>query len=119
MVFVSVSRASDGQPVTGLGLDNFRIASSAGSILDPKPVLVSEVEWEPATGEPAGCYRLSIERGHSVTDKPGDVSQWSKGETYSFGVQVRIFETHQIDGRPVQVPVDWGQVVLAIESLGT
>jgi hypothetical protein len=35
LVFVSVSRASDGQPVTELGRDNFRIASSLGSVLAP------------------------------------------------------------------------------------
>ncbi len=118
LVFVSVSRGSDGAPVTGLGRDNFRIASSLGGVMDPKPVLVSEVEWEPGTGEPSGCYRLAIERGASAVDAPGQQGLWIKGESYAFGVQVRVFETHQIDGRPVQVPVDLGQVALRVKSLG-
>jgi len=96
-----------------LGLDNFRIASSLGSVLDPRLALVSEVEWEPVSQEPSGCYRLSIERGGAST------GQWMKGEWYAFGIQVRVFETHSIDGQSVEVPVDWGQVVLQVSSLGT
>lgn len=119
LVFVSVSRASDGQPVTGLGLDNFRIASSLGSVLDPRLALVSEVEWEPASQEPSGCYRLSIERGRLAAGESELSGAWLKGESYAFGIQVRVFETHLIDGQSVEVPVDWGQVVLRVSSLGT
>lgn len=119
LVFVSVSRASDGQPVTGLGLDNFRIASSLGSVLDPRLAVVSEVEWEPGSQEPSGCYRLSIERGRTSMGKSEPSGQWMKGEWYAFGIQVRVFEMHSIDGQSVEVPVDWGQVVLQVGSLGT
>lgn len=119
LLFVSVSRMMDGQPVTGLGLDNFRIASSVGSVLDPKPVAVAEVEWEPGTGEPSGCYRISLDRGRSDYDPSGQAPAWIPGESYAFGLQVRVFETHNLDGQLVEVPVDFGQTVVQLISLGT
>ena len=119
LLFVSVSRMTDGQPVTGLGLDNFRIASSVGSVLDPKPVAVAEVEWEPGTGEPSGCYRISLDRGRSEYDRSGQAPAWIPGEFYAFGLQVRVFETHNLDGQLVEVPVDFGQTVVQLISLGT
>jgi|GEM_PF-895246 len=119
LIFVSVSRASDGQPVTGLGRDNFRIAPAAGDVLDPQPVVVSEVEWESPNGEASGCYRVSISRGRLVPGEPGNLLTWVPGETYALGIQVRVFELHQIDGQGIEVPVDFGQMVLQVVSLGT
>ncbi len=119
LLFVSVSRMTDGQPVTGLGLDNFRIASSVGSVLDPKPVAVAEVEWEPGTGELSGCYRISVDRGRSEYDPSGQAPAWIPGESYAFGLQVRVFETHNLDEQLVEVPVDFGQTVVQLISLGT
>jgi hypothetical protein len=87
--------------------------------LPPRLALVSEVEWEPGSLELSGCYRLSIERGRSAAGEPETSGSWLKGESYAFGIQVRVFETHLIDGQSVQVPVDWGQIVLQINSLGT
>ncbi len=119
LLLVSVSRTTDGHPVTGLSSDNFRIASSLGSVLGSSPVVVSEVEWEPGNGEPSGCYRLSIERGPSEFDQPGQAPAWIPGESYALGIQVRVFETHHLDGQLVEVPVDFGQTVVQLISLGT
>ncbi len=119
LVFVSVSQAADGQPVSGLSRENFRIVSAAGLVVDPTPALVSEVEWEAATGEFSGCYRLSINQSRSGGDESGQAPPWIPGESYAFGIQVRVLEAHEIDGQTVQIPVDFGQTVLQVTSLGT
>jgi hypothetical protein len=103
-LFVSVSRADDGTPVTGLTKDNFRISSSIGIVIDPAvSSTVSEAKWEPGDSELSGCYRISILRGG------GD--NWSKGELYAFGIQVRVNEGGS--------PVHFGQTAVSVTSLGT
>ena len=108
-ILASVSRADDGSPVSELGIANFRVASSVGLVLDPKPHGAYELKWETADVEPAGCYRLSISRGggESFGEK------WYEGEFYQFAVQARTFS----DGRP-RVVVDQGQGIVRVESLG-
>lgn len=119
LVFVSVSRAADGQPVLGLSHENFRVVSAAGLIVDSQPALVSEVEWEAGSGEFSGFYRLSIVPSRSSGEESDPAPSWVPGENYAFGIQVRVFEAHEIDGQTVQIPVDFGQVVLQVTSLGT
>ena len=114
LVYVSVSRADTGEPVTGLVKENFRICSSIGLAIDPVLVQVSESNWEPDDVDPAGCYSIWIYRGQ------GD--KWSKGEFYDFGIQVRWTEKKKVkksgktrtEGIPFQ-----GQTVVRVESLGT
>jgi hypothetical protein len=60
LVGVSVSRADDGTPVTGLTADNFRVAAQLGDLSDFAIDQVSEWEWEPSAVELAGCYQLSV-----------------------------------------------------------
>lgn len=103
-LYVSVSRADDGRPVTGLTLSNFRICSSVGLVLDPKLSLGSESRWEPGDSELSGCYRLSINRNAG-----GD--KWAKGEYYAFGLQVIVNEGN--------VPTHFGQTVVSVLSQGT
>lgn len=107
VIYVSVSRADDGSPVTGLTKDNFRLASSVGFAIDTVVSQVNESKWEPEDKEPSGCYELWIAR----TDKANLVQKWSKGEYYQFGVQVRTFKITSV--------VDCGQTVVNVQSLGT
>jgi hypothetical protein len=102
-VYVSVSGADDGQPVTGLSQSNFRIAYTLGSIHNPAILPVSEANWEPDDNEPSGCYRLQI-TPHS-TDP-----EWGTGERYAFGIQARVFRNRRV--------IHFGQTVVSIESLG-
>lgn len=108
LIFVSVSRADDGRPVTGLDRSHFRVASSIGLTLDPTVSLVTETHWEPDDQEPSGCYCVWINRGRG--------QHWLPGERYAFGIQVRRFEPAA--GDP-PVAVDFGQTVVSVESLGT
>jgi len=103
-VFVSVSRADDGKPVTGLSASNFRIASSLGLVLDPTVGFVNERNWEPGDSEPSGCYSLEIKR-------PSSEGKWGEGEYYAFGIQVRTLRN--------ETPLDFGQTVVSVESFGT
>ena len=109
MLFVSVSRADDGSPVTGLKQEHFRICSPLGHVLDMNLVGGSEAQWEPTDTEPAGCYSLSVTRKQETGGPP--ILEWVKGEFYPFGIQVRVRdrktkETHL------------GQTVVRVESLG-
>jgi hypothetical protein len=106
LIYVSVSRADDGKPVTGLSIGNFRLASSIGLVIDTVITLCTESKWEPGDSEAAGCYELWISR----TDKPDQIQKWGKGEYYQFGVQARTFQGKS--------PVDFGQTVVNVQSLG-
>jgi hypothetical protein len=103
-LYVSVSRADDGRPVTGLTQSNFRLCSSVGLVLDPKLSFGSESRWEPDDTELAGCYRLSINRN-------AEGAKWTEGEYYAFGLQVIVNED--------KVPTHFGQTVISILSQGT
>lgn len=88
-LFVSVSRASDGAPVTGLTQDNFRICSPLGAARDISIEEVgSAVTWEPADEEAAGCYSLSI--SYNWGPSGPSTADWIKGEFYPFGIQVLV-----------------------------
>jgi len=121
LLFVSVSQAADGGPVTGLTKENFRITSSIGIVLDPFIGLVSETNWEPDAlkKEPSGCYSIWIGRGFAEkTAWP----EWVKGELYAFGIQVRTFKRteppkHEAPMGPPKV-IDKGQTVISVKSLG-
>jgi hypothetical protein len=118
-VGVSVSRAEDGSPVTGLGLGNFRIAAQLGWISDFAIDQVSEWKWEPGDVELAGCYELLIGwqpvdivfRGG--TSLPPSGAKFVKGWRYVLGLQARIFDNHM----PPRV-VDQGQTLVEVISLG-
>jgi hypothetical protein len=60
LVGVSVSRADDGTPVSGLAAENFRVAAQFGDFSDFAVDEVREWEWEPGDAERAGCYQLAI-----------------------------------------------------------
>lgn len=112
-LFVSVSRASDGTPVTGLKLDNFYICSPLGPALDMSLEQVgSEAKWEPFDEELAGCYSLSIAYNWGTGTGSDSSADWVKGEFYPFGIQVRV--PNQKAGI-----MQMGQTVFRIESLGS
>src|SRR5262245_30350459 len=98
---VSVSRADDGKPVTGLTAGNFRLASDIGVARDFKVLEARELMWEPSDTEPSGCYQIAI------TMMP--MEKFLKGERYVFGIQVRT---------PLK-PVDFGQTIVELISTGT
>jgi hypothetical protein len=105
LLAVSVSRADDGSPVTGLEAMNFRVASTIGPVQDFKISAVYEGNWEPGDTEPAGVYSVD------VIMLP--VEEFMKGNRYVFGIQVRTFDS----GRPPNV-VDQGQTIIELISLG-
>lgn len=104
LIAVSVSRADDGTPVTGLTRDNFRVASTVGTALDATVHQVDERKWEPDDAEPSGCYSLMIrlQGGHTP------------GARYVYGVQARTFA----EGAPPDV-TDEGQTIIELISAGT
>jgi hypothetical protein len=105
-VGVSVSRADDGTPVTGLGKSNFRLASPVGLNVDFS-VTPSEWKWEPGDVEPAGCYWLIVAGKEPFDD-------FDQGYRYVFGIQVRTFD----EARPPRV-IDQGQTVVELIASGT
>jgi|RhiMethySRZTD1v2_1073278.scaffolds.fasta_scaffold09804_5 hypothetical protein len=113
VLYVSVSHAKDGKPVTGLTDANFRVASSVGSVIQAVVQSAYEGRWEPDDQEPAGCYRLSVFR-----DPTSPLGSWRQGECYAFGVQVRTFREVGKGRRKHAVPADHGQTVVAVESFG-
>jgi hypothetical protein len=123
LVGVSVSRADDGTPVTGLGAENFRVAAQFGNLADFAIDQVSEWKWEPGDVEPAGCYELSIGwrpladlrlRGPGFIPPPPSGFPLVKGWRYVFGIQARTFDSHT----PPRV-VDQGQSIVEVISMGT
>jgi hypothetical protein len=118
LVGVSVSRADDGTPVSGLAAENFRIAAQFGDLSDFAIDHVREWKWEPDDVEPAGCYQLAIgwrpfaDFGGPGTSPPSGM-KLIKGRRYVFGVQARTFDEH----RPGRV-VDQGQTIVEAISVG-
>ena len=96
-LFVSVSRATNGKPVTGLTEKNFRVVLG-----DDVRVGCSENRWQPDRTELSGCYNLSL--NHT------SASPFLKGEFYQIGVQVRTFKGKKA--------VDFGQAAISVQSLG-
>ena len=123
LVGVSVSRAGNGTPVSGLGADNFRVAAQFGNLGDFAIDQVSEWEWEPTDVEPAGCYQLSIGwnpladaivwRTPPPTPPPASGFKLFRGWRYVLGIQVRTFDKHT----PPRV-VDQGQTIVEVISIG-
>ncbi len=104
LIYVSVSRADDGTPVTGLTKENFRITSNISIVVDPTVMAAHETKWEPGDAEPSGCYSVDI----------GRPDGWGKGQTYTFGVQVRTFK-----GKTARAGVlDQGQTAVSVVSTG-
>lgn len=106
-LFVTVSRASDGSPVTGLETQDFRFCSPAGTVYGLTLEGGREATWEGLT-EAAGCYSLSVafrpEGGRAPT------REWVEGEFYPFGVQVRFKDSAGT--------LHSGQTVVRVQSLG-
>lgn len=108
VVFVSVSDAETGAPVTGLTVENFRACSSIGTVMDISVLGGYERKWEPADTQPAGCYTLRLLRKGETS---GEVSKWSENEFYCFGLQAKIPGTRETTAQ-------MGQTVVRVESLG-
>ncbi len=100
---VSVSRADDGQPVTGLTKRNFRVTnlnplpySDIGYGLDFNDYLlaVTERTWDPADAEASGVYDLEI-RVNTAHHPPPLTGDRFEDPAYvvgiTLGIQVRTF----------------------------
>jgi hypothetical protein len=107
-LFVSVARAADGSPVTGLKAQDFRFCSPAGTVYGLTLEGGREATWEGTDSEGTGCYSLSIAFKPESGRNPA--REWMEGEFYPFGIQVRFMDpsgtTHL------------GQTVVRIQSLG-
>jgi hypothetical protein len=124
LVGVSVSRADDGTPVTGLAVENFRVAAQLGALFGDVPDFavdqVTEWQWEPDDVEKSGCYELRIGwqpirvqfRGQPPPPPSG--SPFLRGWRFVLGIQVRTF-----DSRTPPRAVDQGQTIVELISTGT
>src|SRR5215469_8670282 len=77
-LYVSVSRATNGKPVTGLSEKNFRATVEGEDLIINA---FGESLWSHPGGETTGCYSLGIAFA-DTTEK------WTKGEHYALGLQV-------------------------------
>lgn len=107
-LFVSVSRAADGTPVTGLKAQDFRFCSPAGTVYGLTLEGGREATWEGAATEGTGCYSLSI--AFKPETGRGPAREWIEGEFYPFGIQVRFKDSSGA--------LHLGQTVVRIQSLG-
>ena len=106
-LFVSVSDAVTGAPVSGLMLDNFRLCAPTGALFDTVISAGTEAAWSGSKGERSGCYSLSV----SISKDNGkNKLEWIEGEYYPFGIQV-----HFVDD---QNRLHLGQTVVRVQSLG-
>jgi len=105
-LFVSVSDANTGAPISGLQPDHFRLCSPSGKVFDTAISAGVETLWA-RSGEHSGCYELAI-----TISKDGGMQkvEWMEGEFYPFGIQVRFTDEHN--------EVHAGQTVVRIQSLG-
>jgi hypothetical protein len=103
---VSVSRADDGTPVTGLAAENFRVASDIGVAKDVA-VQVGEWQWQPDDREPSGCYNLKI----PMTGKKG----FTRDGRFIFCIQVRTFRIAS-PGLGIPAVEDQGQTIIELIS---
>ena len=107
-LFVSVARAADGSPVTGLKAQDFRFCSPAGTVYGLTLEGGREATWEGVQSEGTGCYSLSIAFKPEAGRTPA--REWMEGEFYPFGIQVCFKDS----GGAVHL----GQTVVRIQSLG-
>ena len=107
-LFVSVARAADGSPVTGLKAQDFRFCSPAGTVYGLTLEGGREATWEGTDSEGTGCYSLSIAFKPESGRNPA--REWMEGEFYPFGIQVRF--------RDAAGATHLGQTVVRIQSLG-
>ena len=101
---VSVARAADGLPVTGLEEHNFRVACPVG--LEAPDVAVAELKWSPGWTKPAGIYWMWLTSGYG----------FSEGHLYTFGIQVRTFGFAVFPNLPPVI--DQGQTVITVTAAG-
>lgn len=107
-LFVSVARAADGAPVTGLRAQDFRFCSPAGTVYGLTLEGGREATWEGTESEGTGCYSLSIAFKPESGRNPA--REWMEGEFYPFGIQVRFEDAAGA--------IHLGQTVVRIQSLG-
>ncbi len=106
-LFVSVSDANSGAPISGLLPDHFRLCSPSGKVFDTSISAGVEAAWSRSGGEQSGCYALGI----TIAKDGGKQNlEWMEGEYYPFGIQVRYTDDHN--------EVHAGQTVVRVQSLG-
>ena len=106
-LFVSVSDAKSGVPVTGLKADHFCLCTPVGKLFDIQVSALAEANWNGQQGEGSGCYSLSV----SISKDGGRQKlEWLEGEYYTFGIQVRFADDHD--------DLYLGQTVVRLQSLG-
>ena len=108
-LYVSVSWADTGEPVTGLTSDNFKVCYPYGLAYELFVHGGYESKWEPEDNKLAGCYALEI-GAKKALGEPG-IKKWTEGEFYSFGIQARLPDR-------ANKQVHYGQTVVRIQSLG-
>jgi hypothetical protein len=106
-LFVSVSEAQTGVPVSGLMLDSFRLCAPSGALFDTVIAAGTEASWNAVPGESSGCYSLSVAIS---MDNGKNKLEWVEGEYYPFGIQVQYMDENNV--------THMGQTVVRIQSLG-
>jgi hypothetical protein len=106
-LFVCVTDALTGMPISGLQPKHFRLCAPPGKVFGSEVDTCTETVWNKANSDPTGCYALSV----VVTKESGDPLQWLEGEFYPFGIQVRFSD----DTKEIHM----GQTVVRVQSLGT
>jgi hypothetical protein len=105
-LFVTVSDAKTGTPVTGLRFEHFQVCSPAGKVFDIQISALNEAAWA-GQNEGSGCYSLGV----SISKDGGNQRlEWIEGEYYPFGIQVRFTDERN--------ELYMGQTVVRVQSLG-
>jgi hypothetical protein len=106
-LFVSVSDANTGAPISHLLPNHFKLCTPTGKLFDTAIAAGTEASWGHRNDQPSGCYSLGI----SIS-KDGDKQklEWIEGEYYSFGIQVCFTDEHN--------ETHVGQTVVRVQSLG-
>jgi hypothetical protein len=106
-LFVSVSDANTGIPVSGLRPEHFRLCSPVGKLYDMNISTQSEANWNLVENEGSGCYSFGIA---IAKDSGKQKLEWIEGEYYPFGIQVCFTDDRN--------ELYMGQTVVRIQSLG-